>query len=65
MSQSVYNLISKAVLSEKAECEVLNYVAIGTKMYQTFLKGRVTGEKSIWEKNDNIPVFRQVHKDKT
>ena len=31
-SQSVYNLISKAILSEKAECDMLNHVAIGTEM---------------------------------
>ena len=44
-------------------------MAIGTEMYQTFMKYRVTGEKSIGEneaeKNANIPVFRQVHEDKT
>ena len=49
-SQSVYNIVSKAVLSEQAESDMITHVAIGTEMYKTFLNERVTGERSIWEK---------------
>ena len=48
--QSVYNIVSKAVLSEQAESDTITHVAIGTEMYKTFLNERVTGERSIWEK---------------
>ena len=49
-SQSVYNIVSEAVLSEQAESDIITHVAIGTEMYKTFLNERVTGERSRWEK---------------
>lgn len=47
-SDVVFNIISKVVLSEKAQNDVLQQPQIGADMYKAFLSERVTGEKSIW-----------------
>ena len=49
-AQSTYNLVSKAVLSEQAENDVLNHATVGKEMHAIFIQERMTGKQSIWEK---------------
>ena len=60
-SDSVYNLVSKAVLPSQ---EILQHIQIGSKHYQEFIDERLTGEKSLWQplKRVNLPTFKSFKK---
>lgn len=49
-NNSVFNVISKAVLSEDIADELLQHDSIGMKLYEEFVTSRIQGEKSIWGK---------------
>ena len=61
-SDSVYNLVSKYVLSQEAE-NVINQSKIGREMY-TQLEERVTGTESIWNnmKKRDLWTFKTLGK---
>ena len=60
-SESVYNLVSKAVLPSQ---EILQHKQIGSKHYQEFVDERIVGDKSIWLplKRLNLPTFKSFKK---
>jgi len=49
-SDIVYSLISKSVLCDRAQADVLSQVSSGREMYASFLQERVHGDVSIWDK---------------
>ena len=60
-SDSVYNLVSKAVLPSQ---KLLQHIQIGSKHYQEFIDEHLTGEKSLWQplKRVNLPTFKSFKK---
>ena len=49
-NDGVFNVVSKAVLSEDFVDEVLNHDSIGKKMYDDFVITRIQGKESVWDK---------------
>ena len=49
-NNSVFNVVSKAVLPEEAATELLEHNSIGKKMYDEFITLRIQGGKQIWDK---------------
>ena len=49
-SDTVYNVVSKAILSEYAKAGILNHNSIGNDMYKKFKDERIYGEKCVWDK---------------
>ena len=57
-TDSVFNIISKHVLSEKAAGELLDIRNIGENIYKQFCSEQLKGDKTIWEhmKKKDLPV---------
>ena len=49
-SDTVYNAVSKAILSKQAKANILNHNSIGKDMYKKFKNERIYGEKCVWDK---------------
>ena len=47
---TVYNVVSKAILSEQAKVDILNHNSIGNGMYAKSKDERIYGEKCVWDK---------------
>ena len=63
-SDSVYNIVTKSVLSEQAEHDILYHKGIGTGMYTRFYEDRITGNDSIWNtmKKRKLLTFKTLAK---
>ena len=59
-NDSVYNVVSKAVLPEDASSELLRHETIGEGLYHNFITERLKGIQSIWSplKKRNLPTFK-------
>ena len=57
---SVFNAVSKAVLSAETATDILSHEDIGKEMYKSFVDERVEGEVSIWStmRKRNLKTFR-------
>ena len=49
-SDTVYNVVSKAILSEQAKADILNHNSIGNDMYKKFKGKRIYRKKCVWDK---------------
>ena len=49
-SDKVYNVASKAILSEQAKAGILNHNSIGNYMHKKFKDERIYGQKCFWDK---------------
>ena len=56
-SDTVYNAVAKAILSEYAKAGILNHNSIGNDMYQKFKDERIYGEKCVWDKMPQIKLL--------
>ena len=63
-SDYVLNLVTKAVLLDKSEKDVLERDTEGEAMFATFSTERLAGDKSIWEKMSkrNLLTFKSSSK---
>ena len=50
VSDTVYNVVPKAILSEQAKADTLNHNSIGNDMCKKFKDERVYSEKCVWDK---------------
>ena len=49
-SDTVSNIVSKAILSKQAKADILDHNSIGNDMYKKFKDERIYGEKCVWDK---------------
>ena len=49
-SDTVYNVVSKGILSEQAKADILDHNSIRNDMYKKFKDKGIYGEKCIWDK---------------
>ena len=56
-SDTVYNVVSKAILSEQAKADILDHNSIGNDMYKKFKDERIYGEKCVWDKMPQIKLL--------
>ena len=63
-SQEIYNVVTKSVLPEPADNEIVSHLEIGQELYSKFLKERICGEVSIWSplEKRNIGSFKSIAK---
>ena len=59
---SVYNLMTLAVLPEKVEQDLLVHSTEGERMYWQFIAERLHGGKSIWDKMKDLGTFKRLQK---
>ena len=63
-SQQIYNVVTKSILPEPANNEIVSHFEIGQELYSKFHKKRICGEVSIWSplKKRNIGSFKSIAK---
>ena len=49
-SDTVYNVVSKTILSKLGKADILNHNSIGNDMYKKFKDERIYSEKCVWDK---------------
>ena len=63
-NENVYNIITKSVLPEKVQKQVLSHKLTGYELYQSFVSNRINGGLSIWSplKKANTLTFESSYK---
>ena len=56
-SDTVYNVVAKAILSKQAKADILDHNSIGNDMYKKFKDERIYGEKCVWDKMPQIKLL--------
>ena len=49
-SDTVCNVVSKTILSEQAQADILNHNSIGNDMHKKYKDERIYSEKCVWDK---------------